>query len=63
MNVLKNAIEVMPQGGKVKITQTTSDDNQIRVSIEDQGEGMTSDEMHKIFSPFTLPKIMVLDWD
>ena len=56
MNVLKNAIEVMPQGGKVKITQTTTDDNQIHVSIEDQGEGMTSDEMHKIFSPFYTSK-------
>lgn len=56
MNVLKNAIEVMPQGGKVKITQTTKDDNQIRLSIEDQGVGMTSDEMHKIFSPFYTSK-------
>ena len=56
MNILKNAIEVMPQGGKVKITQTTTDDNQIRVSIEDQGVGMTSDEMHKIFSPFYTSK-------
>lgn len=56
MNILKNAIEVMPQGGKVKITQTTTDDNQICVSIEDQGLGMTSEEMHKIFSPFYTSK-------
>ena len=56
MNIFKNAIEVMPKGGKVIITQTLFDDNQVRVSVSDQGKGMTSDQMHKIFLPFYTSK-------
>jgi two-component system, sporulation sensor kinase E len=56
MNIFKNAIEVMPNGGKVTITQTLIDDKQVRVSVTDQGVGMTSDQMHKIFLPFYTSK-------
>ena len=56
MNILKNATEVMPHGGKVLITQSQIDDKQVRVSIVDQGVGMTSDQMHKIFLPFYTSK-------
>ena len=56
MNIFKNAIEVMPNGGKVTITQTLIDDKQVRVSVSDQGGGMTSDQMHKIFLPFYTSK-------
>lgn len=56
MNILKNSIEVMPNGGKVLITQTLIDNNQVRVSVSDEGGGMTSEQMHKIFLPFYTSK-------
>ncbi|WP_036654774.1 ATP-binding protein [Paenisporosarcina sp. TG-14] len=56
MNILKNAIEVMPKGGKVTITQNLIENNQVRVSVTDQGEGITADQMHKIFLPFYTSK-------
>lgn len=56
MNIFKNAIEVMPHGGKVEITQTWTDDKQVCVSINDQGCGLTSEQMHKIFLPFYTSK-------
>ena len=56
MNILKNAMEVMPHGGKVEITQTWTDEKQVCVSINDQGSGLTSEQMHKIFLPFYTSK-------
>jgi len=52
INIIKNAIEVMPNGGKVEVTQSRTDDKQVCVSINDQGSGLTSEQMNKIFLPF-----------
>ncbi|WP_019413108.1 ATP-binding protein [Paenisporosarcina sp. TG20] len=56
MNIIKNAIEVMPNGGKIIITQTLYKNNQVRISVKDQGIGMNSDQMSKIFQPFYTTK-------
>ncbi|WP_342541888.1 ATP-binding protein [Paenisporosarcina sp. FSL H8-0542] len=56
MNVLKNSMEVMPNGGKVFITQSLRDNNQVCVSVKDQGGGMTQEQMQKIFLPFYTSK-------
>ena len=56
MCILKNSTDVMPHGWKVLISQCQIDDKQVRVSIVDQGVGMTSDQMHKIFLPFYTSK-------
>ena len=56
MNILKNAIEVMPEGGKITIIQTLTGNNHVRISVQDQGIGMTQDQMHKIFLPFYTSK-------
>lgn len=56
MNILKNCMEVMPHGGKVILTQTLRDDNQVWISVKDQGVGMTPEQLHQIFLPFYTSK-------
>jgi two-component system, sporulation sensor kinase B len=52
INILKNAIESMPNGGMVWITCTSTDDGYIKITIKDQGIGMTKQQMDRLGSPF-----------
>ncbi|MEH7087023.1 HAMP domain-containing sensor histidine kinase [Neobacillus drentensis] len=52
INILKNAIESMPNGGMVWITCTSTDDGNIKISIKDQGIGMTKEQIARLGSPF-----------
>ncbi|MFB3166631.1 ATP-binding protein [Neobacillus sp. 179-C4.2 HS] len=51
INILKNAIESMPNGGTVWIKCTT-DDRYIKISIKDQGIGMTKKQIERLGSPY-----------
>ncbi|MBU1087901.1 MAG: two-component sensor histidine kinase, partial [Candidatus Omnitrophica bacterium] len=51
INIILNADASMPQGGSLKIsTQSASD--QIKVLFEDNGEGISKDNINRIFEPF-----------
>lgn len=50
-NLLKNAIEAMPSGGKIAI-QTYLKDKKVKVLISDSGIGMDAETSGKIFQPF-----------
>jgi len=56
MNLLLNAIEAMPDGGRVRVaTEVVGGPTAlgiIRVRIEDEGSGVPTDEREKIFEPF-----------
>ncbi|PGY09065.1 sensor histidine kinase [Bacillus sp. AFS031507] len=52
INILKNAIESMPNGGMVWITCTSTDDGYIKIIIKDQGIGMTKKQIDMLGSPF-----------
>lgn len=52
INILKNAIESMPNGGIVWITCTSTDDEYIKIMIKDQGIGMTKKEIDRLGYPF-----------
>jgi two-component system, sporulation sensor kinase B len=52
INILKNAIESMPNGGMVWITCTSTDDGYIKITIKDQGIGMTKKQIDRLGSPF-----------
>jgi signal transduction histidine kinase len=60
MGVITNALEATPQGGRVTIrTKTLTSNgagNQIRVSIEDTGEGIPSVNRERVFEPFFTTK-------
>lgn len=55
INLLKNAWEAMPGGGTLSVT-TRSEEDGIKVIIEDTGVGIPQDKMKKIFSPFFTTK-------
>lgn len=55
LNIIRNAIEAMPKGGKLKIWIQKRDLKAI-INIEDTGIGVPTDEIEKIFDPFYTTK-------
>ena len=55
INIVVNAIQAMPDGGKL-IIQTRYSDNEIKLSIKDNGLGMNEDVIQQIFNPFYTTK-------
>ena len=53
MNVLKNAIEAMPNGGEIEITMYMKPEGTLVTRIADQGVGIPRDRMEKIGEPFS----------
>lgn len=53
MNIIQNALEAMPQGGKITISaQSISQDGLVAVNINDTGTGMPPDMIEKACEPF-----------
>jgi signal transduction histidine kinase len=50
-NIVKNAIEAMPEGGRLKVTTSTDNEN-IQVKVQDTGPGIPLDIQSRIFDPF-----------
>ena len=50
-NLLSNALRHTPDGGTISI-KTTSDDHAITISIQDTGDGLTTDELASVFNRF-----------
>lgn len=51
LNLGKNAIEAMPDGGELKIA-AFKDDAKVRVSFTDSGKGIRTENLKEIFYPF-----------
>jgi signal transduction histidine kinase len=57
LNLIFNAIEAMPQGGRLDITSKLSDDGQsIVITVRDTGCGIPSSDMNHLFDPFFTTK-------
>ncbi|PFA63092.1 hypothetical protein CN378_18840 [Bacillus sp. AFS015802] len=52
INILKNAVESMPQGGIVWTSCRQTDDGHIRLTIKDQGIGMSQKQVERLGSPY-----------
>jgi signal transduction histidine kinase len=53
MNIIQNALEAMPAGGKITISaQSISQDGLVTVTINDTGTGMPPDMIEKACEPF-----------
>jgi PAS domain S-box-containing protein len=56
INVLKNAIEAMPDGGVVTISMSHDEDGAVNIRIQDQGSGISKEQLSKIGQPFYTTK-------
>ena len=57
INLVLNAVEATAAGGYVRIsTRHASENNEIHVSVADNGEGISEDNLVKIFDPFFTTK-------
>lgn len=54
-NLIMNAIQAMPEGGKLYL-RTSVDDDQIKIEIRDTGCGISPENMRKLFTPFFTTK-------
>ncbi len=54
INVLLNAIEVLPAGGRIEVStrQASEDGRMIEVKVEDNGPGVAPEDLPYIFDPF-----------
>ena len=55
LNLLLNGIEAMPAGGTLTVA-TARDDGHVTITISDQGPGIPTSDMDKIFEPFFTKK-------
>jgi iron only hydrogenase large subunit-like protein/nitrogen-specific signal transduction histidine kinase len=56
-NLIKNAIDAMPEGGTIKIELEDSPGD-IRIKVSDNGSGIREEDRAKIFEPFFTTKAM-----
>jgi two-component system NtrC family sensor kinase len=55
VNLVKNAIDAMPNGGSLT-ARTSHKSDTVVLSIIDTGSGMTGDQMQRVFTPFFTTK-------
>ena len=55
-NIVSNAIEAMPQGGRLRIESRTTDNGSIEIAIEDTGVGMPARVARRAFRPLFTTK-------
>ncbi len=55
INMLKNAIDAMPDGGTLKIESKEANDN-VEVTISDTGTGMSEETLQKLWTPLFTTK-------
>jgi two-component system, NtrC family, sensor histidine kinase HydH len=56
LNILLNAVEASPKGGKVTVTRHSDDQGLVTVVVQDTGEGIPAENLDKLFDPFFTTK-------
>lgn len=56
INVMKNAVEAMPEGGKLTVRANKLGEDRIVVRVIDQGSGIPADQLDRIGHPFFTTK-------
>lgn len=57
LNILMNAMQAMPDGGEIQI-EINTDNDAIFIIFEDEGEGISEENLEKIWNPFFTTKEM-----
>jgi len=56
INIIKNAIEVMPRGGTVTVAIHQEEPDWVKISIKDEGAGIPEERLKKLGQPFYTTK-------
>jgi len=56
INLLSNAADAMPAGGKITLRTVIENPDQIRLEVRDEGTGISVDDQAKLFTPFFTTK-------
>ncbi len=56
LNLIINAIDAMPKGGKLSITTELDEDQSVKIVFQDTGHGIKREHLDKIFDPFFTTK-------
>lgn len=56
MNLCVNALDAMPQGGRITLTTRLGTDAQVELSVKDTGEGMPPEVLQRAMEPFFTTK-------
>jgi two-component system sensor histidine kinase PilS (NtrC family) len=52
-NLARNAFQAMPNGGELRISAEKIPNNRVRITFEDNGEGMSPEQVEQLFEPFS----------
>lgn len=55
-NLLDNAIDALSDGGKINISSARETEHSLRITVEDNGSGIPSDQQPRVFEPFFTTK-------
>ncbi len=55
VNIMMNAAQAMPKGGTIRIS-TARQDNEVVITVQDEGTGIVPENLEKIFEPFFTTK-------
>jgi len=56
-NLILNAIQAMPDGGRLTMRTSLDSDDQIKIEVGDTGCGISEENLKKLFTPFFTTKI------
>jgi signal transduction histidine kinase len=56
LNLVRNAIQVMPGGGHLRIRTSVRGDNRVALAVEDTGPGIAAEHRCRLFEPFFTTK-------
>jgi two-component system NtrC family sensor kinase len=56
VNLLDNAADATPEGGRLAVTTRRRDGTHVAVSVQDMGSGIAEEDLNKIFTPFFTTK-------
>ena len=56
VNLIENAVDAMPEGGRVDVRTLKEPDGMVTIEIEDNGTGIPPEDLKKLFTPFFTTK-------